>query len=100
MREQYIAEYQHNEYRKGEWCVATNGEGKRFFRTEAEARAAIQRAEDYFNNLGRPRTQMCGSIGITVQGDAETHNRMRIVKTRIRVRLVTDWETVEEECVL
>ena len=97
MREQYIAEIQHNIYRKGEWCVTTDAKGKKFFDTEKEAQIAIENAKYYFNNLGRDRVQKCGSIGITVQGDSETHNHMRIVKSRIRVRLVTDWEVVSEE---
>lgn len=97
MREQYIAEIQHNEYRKGEWCVTTDHNGKKFFDTEKEAKAAIENAKYYFNNLGRDSTHRCGSIGVTVKGDSESYRHMRIVKSRIRVRLVTEWEVISEE---
>lgn len=97
MKQQFIAEIQHNTYRKGEWCVTTDDKGKKFFNTEEEAKAAIQSAKKYFNNLDRSTTHTCGSIGVTVQGDKSAANAMRIVKSRIRVRLITEWEVVEEE---
>lgn len=98
MKEQYIAEIQHNTYRQGEWCrVTPDGIGRRYFNTQEEAEAAIKKATAYFNGLGRPTTQTCGSIGITVQGDSKAANSMKVVKTRIRVRVVTEWETVTEE---
>ena len=97
MKQQFIAEIQHSTYRKGEWCVTTDDKGKKFFNTEEEAKAAIQSAKKYFNNLDRSTTHTCGSIGVTVQGDKSAANAMRIVKSRIRVRLITEWEIVEEE---
>lgn len=97
MKAQYIAEIQHNIYRQGQWTVATDWNGKRFFDTEEEAKNAIQRAKAYFNNLDRSSTHTCGSMGVTVKGDSEAANHTRVVKSRIRVRLVSEWETVTEE---
>lgn len=97
MRQQFLAEIQHNTYRKGEWCVTTDQNGRKFFETQKEAECAIQSAKAYFNHLDRDSTHACGSLGVTVKGDKSAANAMRIVKSRIRVRLVTDWEVVEEE---
>ena len=98
MKKQYIAEIQHNTYRQGEWCrVTPDGIGKRYFNTREDAEAAIKKATAYFNGLERSKTQTSGSIGVTVQGDKKSANAMMVVKTRIRVRSVTEWETVTEE---
>ena len=98
MKEQYIAEIQHNTYKQGVWCRVTPDQiGKRYFNTQEEAEAAIQKATAYFNGLGRSSTHKCGSVGITVQGDSKSVNALKVVKSRIRVRLVTEWETVTEE---
>ena len=98
MREQYTAEIQHNTYRKGEWCRVTPDEvGKLYFNTEKEAEDAIKRATEYFNGLSRSKVVQCGSVGITTPGDRKVADAMAVVKSRIRVRLVSDWQTLTEE---
>lgn len=100
MKEQYIAEYQ-QALDPGVWKNAASGYynqiGRRYCPTLEEAEAAIRHVKAYFNGKPRTTTQVCGSIGITSYTDSETANRLRVTKTRIRVRLVTEWETVTEE---
>ena len=98
MKKQYIAEYQHNTYRQGEWVVATdpNRIGGRYHATLEKAQEALDHVVNYFNGKPRTTTQVCGMIGITSHTDSKTAKSMMVVKTRIRVREVTPWETVEE----
>lgn len=98
MKMQFIAEIQHNTYQQGKWCrVTPDKPGVLYFDTQEEAEAAIQKAKNYFNGLPGKITRTCGSIGITADIDSKTANAMMVVKTRIRVRLVSEWETVTEE---
>ena len=96
IKEQFTAEIQHNTYRKGEWCRVTPDEiGKLYFKTYEEAEAAIKKAIAYFNGLSRDQVVQCGCVGVTASGDRKVADAMRVTNSRIRVRLVTDWETVE-----
>lgn len=99
MKKQYIAEYQHNTYRQGEWLVATDPDtiGKRYHNSIEKAREALNHVTEYFNGKPRTTTQTCGCIGITSHTDSKTADAMKVVKTRIRVREVTEWEIVEGE---
>lgn len=99
MKKQYIAEYQHR-YDPGHWRNAASGYynqiGRRYCPTLEQAQAALSHAKRYFNGKPHTDTQVCGMIGISSHTDSETAHRMEIVKTRIRVREVTEWELVEE----
>lgn len=100
MKKQYIAEYQHR-HSPGEWRNAASGYynqiGRRYCPTLEEAQAALRHVKAHFNGKPRTDTQVCGMIGITSHTDSSTAYRLEVVKTRIRVREVTPWETVEEE---
>lgn len=96
MTKQYIAEYQHNFYDQGVWKNAAKFP-KRYAKTLKEARADLEMAKKHFGTMDKDTSTVCGGMGVTVKGDSDTANAMRIVKTRIRVREVTPWEVVEEE---
>ena len=101
MKEQYIAEFQQNEHDKGVWKNAatfyTQKIGQRYFWKLEDAEAAIQKVKELFNGKPKSTTQVCGNIGITSHTDSKTANALMVTKTRIRVRLVSEWETVTEE---
>ena len=104
MKEEYIPEYQHN-YEPGVWRNAapayfSNNLGimnRRYCSTLKEAKAALREVKDHFNGKPRTETQFCGSIGITSHTDSKAAKELMISKTRIRKRMVTEWETVTEE---
>lgn len=98
-KKEYLAQYQ-LAYDPDRWSIATPRNfpiGKRYCSTLAEAQQALDEARAYFN--GKPKTisQKCGAIGITTHVDSKSAKNLAIVKTRIRVREVTEWEVVEEE---
>ena len=105
MKEQYIAEYQQENYEPGKWKNAAPAYfsnkfgiiGRRYCSTQEEAQAALLEVKAYFNGKPRMTTQVCGSIGIDSYTDSKTATRLKVTKTRIRVRLVTEWETIDEE---
>jgi hypothetical protein len=104
MKEQYIAEYQQENYEPGKWKNAvpvyfSNHFGKivRECSTLEEAQAALREVKEYFNGKPRTTTQTCGCIGITSHTDSKTANVLMVTKTRIRVRLVSEWQTLEEQ---
>lgn len=99
MKKQYLPEYQHR-YKPGEWINAAPGYfnqiGRRYCDSLEEAKAAICKAKEYFN--GKPSTNPhgCGPFTATSTTDRDTAWALMVVKTRIRVREVSEWETVEE----
>lgn len=104
VREQYIAEYQHR-YEPDKWKNAGPAYfsthygviGRRYCDSYEQAQEALKEVKEYFNGKPRTDTTVCGSIGISSHMDSVSANRLEVVKTRIRVRLVTEWETVEED---
>ena len=77
--------------------------GQRYVKTEAEAKAVLDRAyqmrngKKFYNENGeRITTQSAGMIGVSMVHTKESDKAHEIVKHRIRKRLVTDWEIVEE----
>lgn len=97
MRKQYLAEYQQENYEPGKWKNAIRSFRTRYYRTLEDAQAAIREVKAYFNGEPRTTTQVCGCIGISSHTDSKTAQTLMVTKTRILVRLVTDWEAVEEE---
>ena len=95
MKKQYLPEYQHR-YKPGEWSNAAPGYfnqvGKRYCETLEEAVAALRKVTEYFNGSSRVDAHSCGSFT-----DSKTAKALAVVKTRIRVREVTEWETVDLE---
>ena len=104
MKKEYIAEYQHN-YEPDVWRNAapayfSNNFGimnRRYCSTLKEAQAALREVKEHFNGKPRTTTQHCGSIGISINTDSKLAKELMISKTRIRVRMVTEWETVAEK---
>ena len=98
MKKQYIAEYQHNLYDIGQWKNAGFfAFGKRYLGTLEAAEAAILKMKKTFDGNPSVRHDRCGDFSIRTETDRKTANDMMITKTRIRVREVTEWETVSEE---
>ena len=98
MKEQYIAEFQQKNHNPGKWQNAGFFTmNKRYFWTQAEAEEAIRKIKAAFPGKPQTSTQVCGSIGITIHEDSRTADDLMVVKSRIRVRLVTEWETITEE---
>ena len=98
-KKEYLAQYQHA-YRPGEWnrAVPRNSPiGKRYCSTLEEAQQALDEALAYFNGKPKTITQQIGAIGISSHMDSKSARDLAIVKTRIRVREVTEWEDVEED---
>lgn len=100
MKKQYLPEYQHR-YKPGEWSNAAPGYfnqvGKRYCETLEEAVAALRKVTEYFNGSSRVDAHSCGSFTVTSATDSKTAKALAVVKTRIRVREVTEWETVDLE---
>ena len=77
------------------------GEG-RYYATEEEARRALTRyiAEhnreyQYGKDGTRTETTVCGMIGVDFVSRKEDDDKFRVVRWKIKVREVTDWEEVE-----
>ena len=100
MKKQYLPEYQHR-YSPGEWRNAAPGYfnqiGRRYCSTLEEAVAAIRQVKEYFNGSPKTDTVRCGVLSVSSYTDRKTARDLEIVKSRIRVREVTEWETVEAE---
>lgn len=78
--------------------------GQRYARTQEEAEKVLDNAyklwngEHVYNEKGeRYETHEAGMLGITTVSTKKSDDDMRIVKHIIKKRIVTDWETVEEE---
>lgn len=105
-----VAVKQNCDVRRGEdrWWNAVmwypkSKSGQRYVRTEEEARSVLNYAyerwngEKIYNEKGeRYETSYDGGIGITLVSTKETDEDMRIVKHKIKKRIVTEWEVVEE----
>ena len=75
-----------------------------YYSTEEEARNALQkylalwnREFKYDKNGRRVETSVCGSIGIDTISKKEDDDAQRVVRWKIKVREVTDWEEIECE---
>ena len=75
---------------------------RRYAKSEAEARAALNHAYEIFNgvklydsNGKRYEYQQAGMIGVSLECDKKIDHDMEIVEHMIKKRIVTDWETVE-----
>ena len=97
---QYTAEVvlKMNENKTNKWTNAywdyTNGK-KKFAPTLEEAKKAIKYCENKFKGkAGKTETEYIGSIGVSTTIDKRTEEALSVVKSRIRVREVTDWEEV------
>lgn len=100
MKKQYLPEYQHR-YNPGMWRNATPGYfnqmGRRYCDSLEEAEAAIRKVKEHFNGEPVTSTHSCGAFSITSTTDRGTAWHLAVVRTRILVREVSEWETVEEE---
>lgn len=98
MKKQYFAQVQFKyQEEKGEWANAmiTSGKRNRFASSLREAKEAIAKCLNDFNKGSRVELSKIGGLGISTVIDEETAERLQIIKTRIRVREVTEWEDVE-----
>ena len=98
-------------YEKGEhkWTNAVmwypeHKRGQRYVRTKEEAEKVLDNAyklwngEHIYNEKGeRYETHEAGMIGVTTVNTRESDDDLRIVKHIIQKRIVTEWETIEEE---
>lgn len=97
MRKQYLPQVQ---FKKDEgtnkWmnAMAYSTEYKRYCSTLEEAESALNYAKSQFNRGAREERIDAGGLGMTFVVDDETADRMQIVKTRIKVREVTEWKEV------
>ena len=92
-----------------EWCNAVMWyskakAGQRYVKTEAEAREVLNEAYELWNgkkfyneNGERYETQQVGLIGISTVHTRKTDEEHMITKHRLRKRIVTEWEIVEED---
>ena len=98
MKKQYLPQVQYKGFPSGEWHRVMNADfngGKRYADSLEEAQQAIERMRKYWREEreGKHRKQRCGAIGIDVA--PVTDDTFEIVATRIRVREVSEWQTVE-----
>lgn len=109
MHEEYLVQIMiRYEEKDGRWTNAVRYDpnskaGQRYVKTEAEAKAVLDRAYQmrngakvYDSNGERITTHSAGMIGVNMVHTKESDKAHEIVKHRIRKRLVTDWELVEE----
>lgn len=75
-----------------------------YYSTEQEARSALKkylalwnREFKYDKSGKRIETSVCGSFGIDTVSRKEDDDLQRVVKWKIRVREVSEWETVASE---
>lgn len=98
MRKQYLAQYQLKfQSERGEWgnAMVMNGSGKRYASTLEEARQSLKKVINEFNKGARTEQQVIGGLGVSIVIDEETAESTQVVKTRIRVREVSEWQEVE-----
>lgn len=94
LRKEYAAEFQFNNHRKGKWFNTFASIGnKRYYSTKEEAQDALRKVIGHFNNrTPGEEIDFVGDISISSYVDQKTISDLTIVKTRIRVREVTEWE--------
>lgn len=97
MKEQYLPQVMYKKYRKGEWTPVMNYDvngNKRYADTLEEAKQAIENTRKMWedNKNGKHRTRKCGAVTIDVEPIKD--DTFEIIASRIRVRLVTEWEEV------
>ena len=110
MHEEYLVQVMHRySVKEGHWSNAIrympdNKINQRYAESEEQAKAVLDNAYKKWNgqkvydaNGERRTTQAAGMIGVGVVHTKETDKDLEIVKHRIRKRLVSDWELVEEE---
>ena len=94
-RKQYVAEFKFRNAWDGKWVntFVSIENGKRYYSTKKEAEDALRKVIARFNNrTPGEEVDFVGDIGISTYVDQETINNLTVVKTRIRVREVTEWE--------
>ena len=99
MKEQYLAQYQIKwdaEKKEDRWLNAVwllSGCEKRYADTLEEAQEYLNKAiQNGERNATKCRTQEIGRSGIGISLDP--NEGLRVVKTRIRKRQVTEWEEI------
>jgi hypothetical protein len=110
MHEQYHVQIMHrHDEKEGRWLNAIadyypHKPFQKYVATLEEAKKVLDCAYEYWNghkvydsNGERRTTQAAGMIGVSMVHTKETDKDLEIVKHRIRKRMVTDWELVEEE---
>lgn len=85
------------------YCPWNYENGRRYARTEEEARRALnyvykeRNGEKLYDENGKRYEYMpTGSIGVSIECTKETDEDQKIVKHIIKKRIVTDWEVIEE----
>ena len=79
--------------------------GNRYYPTRKDAEKALAHAYEIWNGVKQYRADgtreklvdAVNGIGVSMVIDRRTDESMRIVKHIIQKRMVTEWETVEEE---
>ena len=86
------------------WYPGVKSLTDRFCKTEEEAQAVLANAYKKWNgkkvyNADGKRSELVDSvngIGVSLVSDREQDHRMEIIAHKIRKRIVTEWETIEE----
>jgi hypothetical protein len=86
------------------WYPGIKSINDRFCKTEEEAHKVLENAYRKWNgkkvyNADGKRSELVDSvngIGVSLVSDREQDHLMEIVAYKIRKRIVTDWETIEE----
>lgn len=86
------------------WYPGVKSINDRFCKTEEEAHKVLENAYRKWNgkkvyNVDGKRSELVDSIngiGVSLVSDREQDHRMEIVAHKIRKRIVTEWETIEE----
>lgn len=97
MRREYLAQFKYAEFHPNNWQNAMyRWKGKRYAESLEEAKAALKYCTDEFQRDGDV-TQEIGSsgLGVTTHNGGYERRAFKVVATKIKVREVSDWETVE-----
>lgn len=97
MKKQYLPQYQFKKNKgANDWNNAMMLKGMtRYASTLEEAQEVLELAIKRFNKGARVETTYVNGFGIDSVIDEQTADNLTVVKTRIKVREVTEWEIVE-----
>lgn len=93
---EYLVMVQHKyQVEENRWSnVGFLTDGKRYYDTLEEAEEALRRYVAEWNRGRRTETTKCGGVGIDLEVDKVSVDRMIVVHWYIKKREVTPWEEV------
>ena len=100
MKKQYLVQYQLKyQAERGQWgnAMIWQDVSKRYASTLDEAKQALENVINHFNRGARVENQDCAGLGVSIVIDEKTAESTQVVRTRIRVREVSEWKDCEYE---